>query len=124
MGKILIVDDSSTARAQVAKILAGIGREFIEAEDGSQGLALLQQHAEIDLVIVDYNMPVMNGIEMVKSLREVEGYKELPCIMLTSVGAEREDLIAIAKKVGILAWVSKPITKEQLQLIIAKFQTS
>lgn len=75
MGKILIVDDSSTLRASVEYILTRDGHEVLQAEDGQKGLSLLQsfegKEQEIGMIITDINMPNMDGISMIKEIKKL-----------------------------------------------------
>ncbi len=68
--KVIVVDDSSTARQQVIEALRGAGYEIIEAGDGHEGVNQVGAHPDAKMVLCDVNMPVMNGIEMLEEVRE------------------------------------------------------
>lgn len=108
---IMIVDDSASIRMVVGIALRGAGYEVIEAKDGKDGLDKLTGQ-KVHLIISDVNMPVMDGITFVKSVKELANYRFTPIIMLTTESDEskkREGQAAGAK-----AWVVKPFKPEQM----------
>ncbi len=110
---ILFVEDSPTMRRIIANSLRQIGfEEIIEAENGVDALKKLEGK-EIDLVVTDWNMPEMNGAELVKTLREMPAYAEVPIVMITTRGV-KDDVIA-AMKLGVNGYIVKPFTPEILQ---------
>ena len=110
--KILIVDDSRTIRQQVGFTLTKEGFEVVEAEDGQDGLNKLQANADISMIVSDVNMPNMGGLEMVEAIRQIEQFKFLPIIMLTTESSG--DKVDRAKKAGASGWLVKPFNPEQL----------
>jgi two-component system cell cycle response regulator len=109
--KILSVDDSSLVRKAVARVFSGFECIVIEAENGEVGLE--QTAAERpDLIILDYNMPVMDGVEMLKRLRSDEALKKTKVIMLTA--NSNPETIATVAKLGVRDYVTKPFTDDQL----------
>ena len=110
--KILIVDDSRTIRQQVGFTLTKEGFEVVEAEDGQDGLNKLQANADISMIVSDVNMPNMGGLEMVEAIRQIEQFKFLPIIMLTTESSG--DIVDRAKKAGASGWLVKPFNPEQL----------
>jgi len=108
---IMIVDDSASIRMVVGIALRGAGYEVIEAKDGKDGLDKLTGQ-KVHLIISDVNMPVMDGITFVKSVKQLANYRFTPIIMLTTESDEskkREGQAAGAK-----AWVVKPFKPEQM----------
>ncbi len=83
MAKILAVDDSASMRGMVAFTLRGAGHEVTEAENGQLALDAARGNA-FELVLADVNMPVMDGIAMVRQLRALDAYKGVPILMLTT----------------------------------------
>ena len=83
MAKILAVDDSASMRGMVAFTLRGAGHEVAEAENGQLALDM-RAAGSFDLVLADVNMPVMDGIAMVRELRAMDAYKGVPILMLTT----------------------------------------
>ena len=101
----LIADDYSTARRLIKDSLQQMGFSCLEAENGNQAIALIQQ-STLDLVIADANMPEKNGIELLKEIRTNDNMKNLP-VVLTML-EPFEDLIIDAKKLGMNDYLIKP----------------
>ncbi len=108
---ILVVDDSATIRHQVRACLQAAGLSVIEAENGAIGLQKAKDHP-IDMAIVDVNMPVMNGLEMLANLRAVPGKRSLPVFVLTTESSK--ELVSKGKKHGATAWIVKPFKPDVL----------
>lgn len=111
MANILAVDDSASMRQMVSFTLKGAGYQVQEASDGVEAL----QHAKgqkFDLVLSDVNMPNMNGIELVKELRQLADYKFVPVLMLTTESAG--DIKMQGKQAGATGWIVKPFNPDQL----------
>lgn len=108
---ILVVDDSATIRHQVRVCLQGAGYSVIEAENGATGLQQAKDHP-VDMAIVDVNMPVMDGLEMLASLRSVPGKQSIPVFILTTESSK--DLVARGKEHGATAWIVKPFKPDVL----------
>ncbi len=89
MPKILVVDDSSTVRKLIINILKGADYETVEAVDGVDALEKLAQE-DIDLIIADLNMPRMNGLELIRTIRKDPIYSDIPIVMLTTEGSEED----------------------------------
>lgn len=107
---VLIVDDSRIIRNVMKNILAerGIPEESIrEAPDGREAMRILAEQP-IHLVLLDWNMPNLNGLDLVKMLRAKEQFKDLPIIMITSEAARYNVLEAV--KAGVSDYVIKPVT--------------
>lgn len=110
---ILFVEDSPTMRRIIANSLRQVGfDEIIEAENGVDALEKLEGK-EVDLVVTDWNMPEMNGAELVKTLREMPPYAEVPIVMITTRGMK--DDVMTAMKLGVNGYIVKPFTPEILQ---------
>lgn len=111
MARILVVDDSTTMRQMVSFTLQDAGHEVTEAADG---LAALEQAKgrKFDLVITDVNMPGMNGIDLVKSLRAIADFKFTPILVLTTEAGQ--DVKAKGREVGATGWIVKPFSPEVL----------
>ncbi len=112
MTKIVIaVDDSMSIRETVKMILSSAGYEVYAAEDGVDGLRLCEQR-KADLVITDLNMPNMDGIELIRHVRQLPAFKYLPIIMLTT--ESQDDKKVAGKKAGATGWVVKPFDPARL----------
>ncbi len=109
--KILLVDDSRTIRNIQKNTLKTLGHtDVLEAADGLEALACLSKEKDIDLMLVDWNMPNMDGITLVRKVRETD--KQLPMIMVTTEAEKRRVLEAV--KAGVNNYVVKPFTAETL----------
>lgn len=111
MAKILAVDDSVSMRGMVAFTLRGAGHEVAEAENGQLALEVARG-SSFDLVLADVNMPVMDGIAMVRELRAMDGYKGVPILMLTTESHTEKKMEG--KAAGATGWLVKPFDPEQL----------
>tara|TARA_B100001094_G_scaffold293457_1_gene313342 strand:- start:1936 stop:2313 length:378 start_codon:yes stop_codon:yes gene_type:complete len=116
VGKILIVDDSITARKVIIDCLQNTDWEIIEAQNGNEGLQKLEENPDIDLIFSDINMPWLNGLEMVTKIKEIDAYRNIPICMLTTESSS--DAIEKAKELGVNAFIVKPGSSEQLNAII------
>jgi len=103
-GKVLIVEDSTTMRDQLRRALVPAGYEVIDARDGVEGIEMVKRHPDLVLLICDVNMPRMDGITMIETLR-AEG-PMAPILMLTTEG--QPELIQKAKAAGARGWIIKP----------------
>ena len=110
---ILLVDDSAFMRKTLTSILSPKRFNLIESINGQDGLAVLDKN-EIHLVILDYEMPVMNGIEFIESVKQKVKYLDLPIIMLS--GNDDKNVIARALKNGASDFLKKPFVTEELLL--------
>ncbi len=111
--KILVVDDFSTMRRIVKNVLKQLGFENVEeAEDGGQAYSKLQNGA-FEFVVSDWNMPNVDGLEMLKKIRADAQLKDMPVLMVTAE-AEKEKVIE-AIKAGVNNYVVKPFTAEILK---------
>ncbi len=108
---IMIVDDSASMRQVVGIALKSAGYEVIEGRDGKDALSKLTGQ-KVHLIISDVNMPVMDGIEFLKAVKQMGPYKFTPIIMLTTESAEEKKRQGQAA--GARAWVVKPFQPEQL----------
>ncbi|MBN1765139.1 MAG: response regulator [Sedimentisphaerales bacterium] len=110
--KILLVDDSRTMRNIWKKVISSIdGSEAVEAGDGNEGLAAIEKSGPFDLMLIDWNMPNMDGLSMVKKVRETD--KSTAIIMVTTE-AEKPRIIE-AIKAGVNNYVVKPFTPDTLK---------
>jgi two-component system chemotaxis response regulator CheY len=109
---VLVVDDSSTVRQQVALALRHAGFAIVEAADGQQGLATVESNPDIAMVVCDVNMPVLNGLEMVERIKSRPQHRALPILMLTTEG--QPALIKRARQAGAVGWIVKPFDANQL----------
>ena len=113
---VLIVDDYADARELTRSVLNEISHgpslKLIEAESGLEGLTVLAKE-RVDLVIADWIMPGMNGLDMLKEIRKREKTKDIPVIMLTAVAKDTEVVAAI--QAGATSYLLKPFTIQELE---------
>lgn len=114
---IMVVDDAKSMRGLIAMTLQNAGYDVIEACDGQDALQKIEGQ-KVNMVISDLNMPNMNGIELIKQLKQNPKYKFLPIVMLTT---ESED----AKKkegqaAGAKAWMVKPFKPDTVLKVVGK----
>ena len=113
--RALIVDDSSVMRKIVERCLRQAGVEIQEvynASNGIEGLALLKEN-QVDLVLTDINMPVMDGLEFVRQTQGLENARNIPIVMITTEGGEKQVLEALS--LGAKGYIRKPFTPEQVK---------
>lgn len=110
--KVLIVDDSTTARFMISRIIREVGCEVIEASSAAQALSILTNSYDISLTLLDWNMPKMNGIELLEEIRKQEHLKELKIMMVTTETDMKRVVMALEK--GANEYVMKPFSKEML----------
>jgi len=120
--KILTVDDFPTMRRIVKTLLRQLGYTNVsEAEDGQAALTKLKQE-KFDLVLLDWNMPRMTGLELLKAIRSDDELRSLPVVMITAEG-RKEDVLA-AVKAGVNNFIVKPFTagtlEEKLNKVLEK----
>ncbi len=111
--RFLVVDDSSTMRRIIINTLNKLGHtDIVEAGNGREGLERLEE-SPVDLVITDWNMPEMNGIEFIRSLRASERSSKLPVLMV-STNAAQDDIVE-ALRAGVTSYVVKPFTQDTIR---------
>jgi two-component system chemotaxis response regulator CheY len=120
--KILVVDDFSTMRRIIKNLLRDLGFTNIqEADDGNTALPMLQ-NGDFDFVVTDWNMPGMQGIDLLKEIRKDDNLSHLPVLMVTAE-AKREQIISAAQA-GVNGYIVKPFTavtlKEKLDKIFER----
>lgn len=109
---ILIVDDSKTVRNLVAFIMKKEGFKVTMAEDGLDGLEKLYSSEQIDLIISDINMPRMDGFTFIKTVREQEAYRDLPIVVLSTEGQEKD--IQQGIQLGANMYMVKPAQPDKM----------
>lgn len=114
---ILTADDSSSVRQMVSFTLKQAGYDVVEAIDGKDAL-LKAKSRSVNMVITDLNMPNMNGIELIKSLRGEAAYKFIPIIMLTT--ESQASIKQEGKSAGATGWIVKPFKPDQLLGVVKK----
>jgi two-component system chemotaxis response regulator CheY len=113
--RALIVDDSSVMRKIVERCLRQAGMDLgqvLEASNGAEALALVTENT-FDLILSDINMPVMDGLEFIRHLKEIESANSIPIVMITTEGGEKSVLEALS--LGAKGYIRKPFTPDQVK---------
>lgn len=112
--RILIVEDSTMVRITVKRTLMSVDFAVDEAKDGQIGLdmAMASADAPYDLILTDLNMPNLDGLSMIRQLRETAAYAETPIVMLTTESGEEKKSIGHGS--GVSAWLVKPFQPDAL----------
>jgi len=112
--KILSIDDSSTARLMIKNGVDATVYELLEAGDGQEGLNVLaQSYQEIALILLDWSMPGMNGLEFLSIVKNDRRYRDIP-VMVVTTESEKDSIIK-AIKLGAVNYLLKPFDKEELR---------
>jgi two-component system chemotaxis response regulator CheY len=109
---VLIVDDSPTIRQQVSLLLRSAGYQIVEACDGREGVEAFRAHPDVAMVLCDLNMPNMNGLEFLETVRGEAEKPPVPVVMLTTDGSP--DIVTRARRAGAKAWIVKPFQTDLL----------
>ena len=117
MKRVLAVDDSKTMRNMISFTLNGAGYDVTEAEDGQEALKIAEK-SDFDLVITDINMPNMDGITLLKSLRGLSKFSSTPILILTTEGGD--DKKSEGRSAGATGWIVKPFDPNKLLQVVAK----
>ena len=117
MANVLTVDDSPSVCQMVKMVLGPEGHNVVAAHDGAAGLSKARAE-RFDLILTDLNMPVMNGMEMIRAVRALPNQVGVPIVFLTTESDEtaKRD----AKAAGATGWLTKPFRPEQLHNVIAR----
>lgn len=115
--RILIVDDSVSMRRMVCSALRSASFDVVEAANGPEALTVLDRH-QVDLIITDVNMPDMDGISLVRAIRNRPATKSTPVLILTTEsGVEMKQA---GRTAGATGWIIKPFSPQQLVQVVAK----
>ena len=117
MRTCLVVDDSSVIRKVARRILEGLDFQIVEAEDGAKALDACKR-AMPEAVLLDWNMPVMDGITLIQNVRKDPAHKNKPILMLTTEGlaSKKQE----GRAAGATGWIVKPFDPEKLLQTVAK----
>ena len=116
--KILAVDDVQMNLDMLELMLAGVDGVFLKALNGAEALEVLHSHADTDTILLDLEMPVMNGFELLSAVKADDTLKHLPVLMVTAE-ARKEDIVRAAKD-GAAGYIVKPFTKATLEEKVQK----
>jgi len=120
--KLIVADDSRMVRGIVTKIVEPFGHEVFTACNGREALDILETgKQDVELVLLDWNMPVLNGIDVIKKMRTDQRFKNIPVLMVST--ESEEDRIKLAMNAGAQGYLTKPFTPEQLMGAIQRALT-
>ena len=105
--KVLVVDDSKSVRAVIGTTLQVAGYEVFQASDGQEGLDMLKNEEQIDLIITDLNMPNMDGITFIQEIKKLPDFESTPICMLTT--ETEQSKLEEGTSVTTDAWITKPV---------------
>lgn len=114
---ILAVDDSGSLRQMVSFSLTAAGYQVVQAVDGQDGLDKAKDKT-VDLVLTDQNMPIMDGLTLIKNLRSLSSYQKVPILMLTTESSD--EMKAKGKAAGANGWLVKPFDPKRLIEVVQK----
>ena len=117
---IMVVDDSTSVRKMVSFTLENAGYTVVEAEGGRDALEKLEEYP-VNMLIVDLNMPDVDGFELTRSVRSMNEYRFTPIIMLTTESQESKK--REARAAGATGWITKPFKPDQLINVVKKVIT-
>src|SRR5262245_24340009 len=117
--RVLAIDDSTVALEMYRLSLSQYrGCEIVMARNGAEALGTLSRPEPIDLILLDINMPIMNGLEFLRRIRQEPGQKDIPVIIISTEGREEDTLQGL--KMGAQAYIKKPFKETELRALIRK----
>lgn len=108
----LVIDDSRVVRMVIGNILRELGMEVVDAADGREGVNRMQENPQVELVLVDWNMPVMNGLEFIQAIRAQRTFDRVRIMMVTT--ETESEQVERALRAGANEYLMKPFTKDVL----------
>lgn len=115
--KVLVVDDSRAIRQSITFVLEQNDYEVVEASDGVVGLGKLKE-GPVDLIITDVNMPNMDGISFIKEVRELDAFRFVPILVLTT--ESQKSVMEEGKAAGATGWIVKPFSTDKLMAAVKR----
>ncbi len=118
--KILVVDDSKLIHKMFEVMLRS--HRLVHAEDGIDGIQKLAEHADIELILLDINMPRMNGLEFLREVKNDEALSTIPVVVVSTEGKDEDTERAM--KLGATAYITKPFQSESILAIVSRLTMS
>jgi two-component system chemotaxis response regulator CheY len=116
--KVLVVDDSALIHQMYRMVLMRYRCDIIDALNGQDGLDKLAKNADASLILLDINMPLMNGLEFIKKVKELGQYNHIPIIIVSTEGKEEDTMRGLS--LGAKGYVKKPFQPSDLHTLIEK----
>ncbi len=120
--KVLVVDDSALIHQMYKMVLMRYKCDIIDALNGQDGLDKLAKNPDINLVLLDINMPVMSGLEFIKKFKELGKYEHIPVVIVSTEGKEEDTMRGLS--LGAKGYVKKPFQPSDLHSLIEKLHPS
>ena len=120
--KVLVVDDSALIHQMFKMALSRYKCAIISAKNGKAALDLLPQHPDLDLILLDINMPIMGGLEFLRNIKGIESHAHIPIIIQSTEGKEEDTKRGM--ELGAAAYVTKPIQTGALHALIERLMPS
>ena len=120
--KVLVVDDSALIHQMYKMVLMRYKCQIVDALNGQDGLDKLAKNSDTDLILLDINMPVMNGLEFLQRLQKEPAYQAIPVIIISTEGKEEDTIRGL--KMGAKGYVKKPFQASELHGLIEKITTT
>ena len=120
--KVLVVDDSALIHQMYKMVLMRYKCEIIDALNGQEGLDKLAKNSDADLILLDINMPLMNGLEFIKKLKDLGKFNHIPIVIVSTEGKEEDTIRGLA--LGAKGYVKKPFQPSDLHALIEKLYPS
>jgi two-component system chemotaxis response regulator CheY len=118
MPKVMVVDDSLSFRKSMVEILDILDLDIVEADDGKDALDKLKSESAVDLILLDFFMPNMDGMEFFNAIKDDSNYNQIPVVMITT--AVDKDRMINAVRSGIKYYITKPFNPEDLLTKVVK----
>lgn len=122
MATVLCLDNSETIRKVVKDCVLDLGFDFLEAMNGKDGLAVLENNTNIDLIVLDWNMPVMSGVETLKAIKSVSEWSHIKVLAVIKI--ENRHRVVEAIDMGVDNYILKPFPVNKMQEKIAEMITN
>jgi two-component system, chemotaxis family, chemotaxis protein CheY len=120
--KILVIDDSAIIHQMYRMVLTRYKCQVVAAHDGQDGLDRLAKNADVDLILVDVNMPILNGLEFIRKVKEAGTFGHIPIIIVSTEGKDEDTRKGLA--LGAKAYLKKPFQPSDLHTLIEKLALS
>jgi two-component system chemotaxis response regulator CheY len=114
--KILVVDDSALILQMYKMVLMRYQCTIVVAKNGQEALNMIEKNHDTDLVLVDINMPVMNGVEFIKKVKQLGTYDHIPIVIVSTEGKEEDTERGLS--LGAAGYVTKPVQPSDLHALI------
>jgi two-component system, chemotaxis family, chemotaxis protein CheY len=116
--KVLVVDDSALIHQMYKMVLMRYKCKIVDALNGQDGLDKLGKNPDTDLILLDINMPVMNGLDFIKKVKELGSFDHIPIVLVSTEGKEEDTMRGLA--LGAKGYVKKPFQPSDLHLLVEK----